>query len=314
VDDSPAASQVAGPGARLGVGRAADRTFKYWAVAPALAVLALLALYPALELVYLSAGSVRLVGSRSIWTFVGLANVQTMLHDPVVPIAFRNTLVFVVVVVAIEAVIGLGLAVLVSRTRRIGLVYRAVLIIPILVPGIASATMWRLMLDYNYGVVDAVLLRLHLPAPTWTADPNLALVSVMLVDVWHWTSFFFLIFLAGVESLPAELFEAARIDGAGEWRLFRNVMLPLLLPTIAGVMALRTIFAFKVFDEVFVLTGGGPGASSQVISVYIYQVYFDQFRTGYGALLALVTAVLVAGILLVYQRTLLRGARTLAPA
>jgi multiple sugar transport system permease protein len=162
--------------------------------------------------------------------------------------------------------------------------------------------------------VDAVLTRLHLPAPTWTADPALALLTVMIVDVWHWTSLFFLVFLAAVEALPAELFEAARIDGANEWRVFRRVMLPLLLPTVAGVMALRTVFAFKVFDEVFVLTGGGPGDASQVISVYIYQVYFDQFRTGYGALLALVSAVLVGAILLVYQRTLLRGARTLAVA
>jgi multiple sugar transport system permease protein len=292
--------------------RIADRTFKYWTVAPALAALALLALYPALELVYLSAGSVRLAGTRSIWSFVGLDNVRTMLHDPVVPIAFRNTLVFVLVVVAVETALGLALAVLVSRAGRIGVLYRAVLIVPILVPGVASATMWRLMLDYNYGVVDQVLQRLRLPTPTWTADPNLALASVMLVDVWHWTSFFFLVYLAAVESLPGELFEAARIDGASELRVFRHLMLPLLLPTVVGVMALRTIFAFKVFDEVFVLTGGGPGSASQVISVYIYQVYFDQFRAGYGALLALVAAVLVGAILLLYQRVLLRGARTAA--
>lgn len=284
-----------------------DRTFRLLAVVPALAVLAVLAVYPALELVYLSVGSVRLVGSRSIWTFVGLANLQTMLHDPVVPIAFRNTLVFVAVVVTVETALGLALAVLVSRTRRLGVLYRAVLIVPILIPGIASATMWRLMLDYNYGVVDAVLQRLHLPTPTWTADPNLALPSVMIVDVWHWTSFFFLVFLAAVEGLPGELFEAARIDGAGEWGIFRRVMLPLLLPTVVGVMALRTIFAFKVFDEVFVLTGGGPGSATTFIVQFVYMTGFAEAIRQYG--LAAAASLVLAVSLLVLTLLQLRLTR-----
>lgn len=293
-------------------GRLGDRSFKYWAVAPALLVVLVLAVYPTLDLVQLSFGDVKVIGRSSVWSFVGLGNLQTMFHDPIAPVALRNTVEFMFVVVAVETAFGLALAIVVSRTGRIGVLYRTLLIVPVLLPPVASATMWRLMLDYNFGVVDQALRTLHLPAPAWIANPRLALPSVMILDVWHWTSLFFLVFLAAVESVPGELLEAARIDGAGEWKLLRHLLLPLLAPTIAGLVALRIIFSFKVFDEVFVLTGGGPGSASQVISVYIYQVFFEQNRTGYGSLLALLTALLVALILLIYQRTLLRGAATVS--
>ena len=137
--------------------------------------------------------------------------------------------------------------------------------------------------------------------PLWTADPDLALASVVIVDVWHWTSFLFLIMLAGVESLPYELGEAARVDGANEIQVYRHIFLPLLRPTIIVALMLRTILAFKVFDQIFLLTGGGPGTSSEVISLYVYKVFFVQGRMGYGALLALITALIMSVFVVAYQ-------------
>lgn len=278
-----------------------DANFQYWALAPILIFLAVLTLYPVGQLLRMSVSDMAFVKGKLEWTYVGLDHFQTLRNDPVVPDALKNTLLFVVVVVCVEAVLGLLLAILVSRARRFAWFYRSVYMIPLLIPPIAIGTIWRLMYDYNYGIINQILFELGLTGPLWTANPDLALVSVMIVDVWHWTSFLFLIMLAGVESMPYELSEAARVDGANEVQVYRHIFFPLLRPTIIVALMLRTILAFKVFDQIFLLTGGGPGTSSEVISLYIYKVYFVQTRLGYGALLALLTAVIMSVFVVFYQ-------------
>ncbi|MDZ7799426.1 MAG: sugar ABC transporter permease [Trueperaceae bacterium] len=138
----------------------------------------------------------------------------------------------------------------------------------------------------------------------------MALPSVMMVDVWHWTSFMFLIFLAGVTSIPTELHEAAEIDGANPYQVFRFIALPLLKPTIIVASMLRSILAFKVFDVPYLLTGGGPGTSTELINIYIEKVYFQQFRIGYGAMLTLAAALLLTVFIVAYQRLGFRQSET----
>ena len=249
----------------------------------------------------MSVSDIQFVESKLQWTFVGLKWMQTALNDPVVPDAFRNTLVFVVVVVVVESILGLILAFAVSRARRMAAFYRAVLLIPLLIPPIAIGTIWRMMYDYNFGVINRILGTFGIVGPTWLADPNLAFPAIWVVDFWHWTSFIFLIMLAGVESLPQDLFEAGRVDGASELQIYRYIMLPLMRATIIVAMMLRTIFAFKVFDQIYLLTNGGPGTTTQVISLYIYQVFFGQFRMGYGAFLALVLAIVMSVFVTAYR-------------
>lgn len=282
-----------------------DRTFQFWALLPTLVAMALLTIYPVSQLLRMSVSELNFVQGELVWNYVGLKHFETLRNDAVIGDALRNTLLFVVVVVSLEVVFGLGLALLVSRVRRFAWFYRSIYMIPLLIPAIAIGTMWRLMYDANYGVINQLLLDLGLMEyqnlPLWTADPDMALISVMIVDVWHWTSFLFLIMLAGVESLPQELGEAARVDGANERQIYRYVYLPLLRPTILVALMLRTILAFKVFDQIFLLTGGGPGTSSEVISLYIYKVYFVQSRLGYGALLAIVTAAIMSVFVIGYQ-------------
>jgi multiple sugar transport system permease protein len=282
------------------LGSFVDGNFKYWALLPTILVLLFLTLQPGIQLVRMSFSNVQFVEGSLEWTYVGLRHLDTAMSDPVVPAALRNTLIFVVVVVIIETALGLVLALTVSRVGRSSALYRAVFITPILIPPIAIGTMWRLMYDYNYGIINQLLHSIGISGPLWTADPNLALISVMIVDVWHWTSFLFLILLAGVESLPHELNEAARVDGATELQVYRHIILPLLRPTIIVALMLRTILAFKVFDQIFLLTGGGPGTASQVISLYIYKVFFEQFRLGYGAFLALIMACLISIFVVFY--------------
>ena len=286
---------------RARIGSFVDRTFQYWTIAPLVLTLSLLVIYPVIQLVRMSFSEIDIVQGKAIWEFVGLQHLRTALQDQVVPIALRNTLVFVVAVVIIETLLATLISVLVSRSNRFVGLYRTVLLIPLLVPPIAIGTMWRMMYDYNYGLINQVLGLFGLIGPTWTANPKLAMPSVILVDLWHWTSFMFLVIFAGLESLPSEINEAARVDGASEPQIFRYITLPLLRPTLITAVMLRTIFAFKVFDEIFLLTGGGPGTSTEVISLYIYEVFSSQFRLGYASFLALALAVIVSIFVIFYR-------------
>lgn len=293
---------------RKRLGQFIDRTIQYWTLVPLILVLIFLALNPALQLIRMSVSEVDIIEGQPQWEFVGLKHLFTALEDPVVPIALKNTLVFVVSVVIIEVVLALVLAILVSRSTRLVGLYRTTVLIPLLIPPIAIGTMWRLMYDFNYGIINQTLALFGIVGPTWTADPQLAMPSVIIVDVWHWTSFLFLIILAGLESLPHELTEAARVDGASEFQAYRYVLLPLLRPTLITAVMLRTIFAFKVFDEIFLLTGGGPGTATEVVSLYIYEVFSGQFRLGYASFLALALAVLISMFVIFYQCLNRRGA------
>lgn len=284
-------------------GNFVDRTFQYWTVAPLVIVLLLLVAYPTLQLLRMSVSEVDIVKGQTVWEFVGLKHLETARQDPVVPTALKNTLVFVIAVVIIETFLALVISILVSRSKHLVGLYRTVLLIPLLVPPIAIGTMWRLMYDYNYGFINQVLKLIGIVAvPTWTADPQLAMPSVVLVDLWHWTSFMFLIILAGLESMPQEVNEAARVDGASEFQILRYVTLPLLRPTLITAIMLRTIFAFKVFDEIFLLTSGGPGTATEVISLYIYKVFSGQFRLGYASFLALGLSVIISVFVIFYRR------------
>ena len=290
------------PGLISRLGNFIDRTFQYWTIAPLVITLLLLMAYPSLQLLRMSVSEVDIVKGQAVWEFVGLKHLETALQDPVVPVALRNTLVFVIAVVIIETLLALTISILVSRSRHLVGLYRTVLLIPLLVPPIAIGTMWRLMYDYNYGFINQALAVFGIAGLTWTADPKLAMPSIILVDLWHWTSFMFLIILAGLESLPQEVNEAARVDGASESQILRYITLPLLRPTLLTAVMLRTIFAFKVFDEIFLLTGGGPGTATEVISLYIYNVFSRQFRLGYASFLALGLAFIISIFVIFYRR------------
>lgn len=283
-------------------GRLLDQDFKYLAIAPLVLVLVVLTLYPAIQLVRMSVSEVALVSGGTNFTFVGFEHLRTLFEDRVARIAFQNTIVFALVVVPIEAILGLVLAYVVSQVRTLSTFYRTVLILPLLLPPIAIGALWRLMFDYNYGVINGMLARIGVTGPLWLSDPAMALPSVMLVDVWHWTSFMFLIFLAGVTSIPSELHEAAEMDGANPFQVFRHIALPLLMPTIGVALMLRSILAFKVFDVPYLLTGGGPGTATELVNIYIEKVYFQQFRVGYGAMLALVAALILSVFIVLYAR------------
>jgi multiple sugar transport system permease protein len=281
-----------------------NRSFRHWSLLPAVLLFVLLTIYPIANLFRMSVSTIAFTQAGESWTFTPARNLDLLRNDEVVPSAVRNTLVFVVVAVAIEMVLGLALALLVSGVSRGKGLLRTVMILPILVPPVAIGSMWKLLYNYDFGVFNQALVAVGLPPANWLGSTSLALVSVIIVDVWHWVPFVFLILFAAVEALPIDVLEAARVDGATRSQLLARVMLPLLRPAIVVALLFRTILAFKVFDEVFLLTSGGPGTSTELVSLYLYKVFFDQNQLGYGALLSLALIAAIIAFLLVGQQAI----------
>jgi multiple sugar transport system permease protein len=272
-------------------------TFKYWSLAPAVLVLAAMTVLPALALLRMSVSTITFANGRELWAFTPGRNFAALTSDPGLTATIVNTLLFVVVAVAIEMAAGLALALLVGGLTRGKGLMRTILIVPILVPPVAIGNMFKLMYNYDFGLFNQVLGALGVPAVSWLGSTSLALWSIVLVDVWHWVPFVFLILFAAVEALPVDVLEAAHVDGANRWQMLVRIKLPLLKPALVVALLFRSILAFKAFDEVYLLTGGGPGTSSELVSLHLYRVFFEQNQLGYGALLSVLTIVVVLSLL-----------------
>jgi multiple sugar transport system permease protein len=177
--------------------------------------------------------------------------------------------------------------------------YRSVFLLPILVPGIVIGAIWKLMYNFDFGVLNQITGVLGLPAVDWLGNGATALAAVIAVDVWHWTPFVFLLMLAGLESLPRDVFEAAHVDGATLVDELRYVTLPLMLPTITVTLVFRVLVGVKVFDEIYLLTGGGPGTATEVVSYTIFRRFFTEGQTGYGSAMSVVVLFALALLFIV---------------
>lgn len=279
-----------------------DRRLEWFMLAPATLLLVCLTIYPVANLILMAGAQIRFEQAREIWTWALGDNFRHLLRDEIFLIALKNTLIFAVASVAIELALGLALAILVSSIKAFKGLFRSVLILPILLPPIAIGSMWKLMYSFDFGVLNQIVTGLGFAPVNWTGSTSLALISVIIVDVWHWTPFVFLILFAAIEGLPRDLMEAARIDGAGNMAMIFRIIIPLAAPAIAVAALYRTIFAFKMFDQVFLLTSGGPGTSTEVVTLYLYKVYFQQNDLGYGAMLSLAVIAATIALLVVGRR------------
>lgn len=218
--------------------------------------------------------------------FIGFDNFRKLVRDdPIFWHSFWLTIRFVVVSVAIEFVLGFALAWLIWRFIKRQRLLTTLLLVPMMLAPVAVGLIWRLLLQGDFGMVSYYMREIGLLSPTSAvfSSPSLVMPTIIAIDVWQWTPFVTLIILAGLMSLPRSPFEAATMDGAGPWRQFTDIMLPLLRPIIALVLLLRGIDAFKEFDKVFIMTGGGPGTISELLSIYAYRVNFKTWNLGYGA-------------------------------
>jgi multiple sugar transport system permease protein len=274
-----------------------DRLWRWVTFSPALLLMLLLSVLPLANLFLTSFYNVTWSGGQPTWVPVGLSNYAELAGDELLRAGVLNTLIFAVVAVGGQMLFGFALALLCCRVRSGRLIYRTIFILPILIPGIVVGAIWKLLLNFDFGLVNQLTGLIGFDPVNWLGAKETALASVIAVDIWHWTPFCFLLFLAGLESLPQDVYEAAKIDGATIWQELAFVTLPMMLPTIMVTFAFRLVVAFKVFDEVYLLTGGGPGTSTEVLSFTLYQRFFRQDRTGYGAAMSIMIIFLVCILL-----------------
>jgi multiple sugar transport system permease protein len=270
-------------------------------LAPAALLLALVTAFPILYVLLLSLQRRSLIGEAT--RFIALDNYLRMAGDPRFWNAFGNTLYFTVVSVAMELLLGLAIALLVQRQRRgRALLYGAILL-PWAVPTAVSARMWEWIYNADTGVLN-YLLGTNV---NWLGSPVWAMHAAIVMDVWKSTPFVALLLIAALQAIPRDIYRAAAVDGASAWLVLRRITLPLLLPVILVALVFRTIDAFRVFDAVYVLTGGGPGNSTETMSIYAYKVLFQSLELGYGSALAVVVFLCVGAAAILYGR-LLRSA------
>lgn len=286
--------------------------FRHAALLPLIVCLLLFMVYPAIELIQLALSTVTPEGGEFVKSYAGLDNLRTAFDDPIFGKAVWHTFVFVAGSVAIQLILGTALALAIERAHRLSKIARSVLLWPAIVTPVAVSVTWFLILEVEFGLLNRILDGLGLPVQTWLASPTWALPALILVDVWHWTPLVMLVVLAGLANIDRGLYDAARVDGASEWRILWKITLPLLAPTLAVVAVARAVLGFKVFDEIYILTSGGPAQSTEMISTYVRKVFVDQVNFGYGAMLGLIVVVVFALGVAVYGGWRLGRGRTSA--
>jgi multiple sugar transport system permease protein len=299
-----AAAQVVRRARTQGAGL--DRALPYLLLAPTLLLILAVVVYPIGYGIRQSSLNFRFghaIGS------VGLDNYRQLFSDPAFGQALWVTFKFVLIAVSIETVLGLGLALLIAKELPFTRVARLVLVVPMIVTPIVVGIVFRLIYASDVGLLTTLSKDVFGAGPVFVLDKGWsAFLGLVGLDVWEWTPLMFLILLAGIQSLPVEPFEAARVDGAGAWRTFTDQTLPMLRPVLAVAIALRTIDAFTTFDQVFVLTKGGPGTSTQLISIYGYNTAFKFDEFGYGTAMLLTVALVVLALAALTVRLIRRQA------
>lgn len=234
--------------------------------------------------------------SKPFDQFVWFAQYNKAFSDEVFGTSLVNTLVFAFSVTATETFFGFLLAYIMWNEKKLGSVLRTLALIPLFTPPVAIAMIWKLIYDPNQGMLNYYLMKFGLTSGpvAFLGEKYLAFPAIMLADIWQWTPFCFLLCLAAFQSLPKEPYEAANVDGASSWYVFKRLTLPMVAPQIVVIFIFRLLIALKVFDLIYMLTFGGPGNTTQVASFYIYRVSFKQFNTGYGAALSILVLLLIS--------------------
>lgn len=260
-----------------------------WALMlPALAAIAVVAVFPIVWTVW---ESLYFHDLRMPWLgrpFVGMANYVEAVSSARFWRAMAHTAVFTATTVTLELAGGLLLALIVDRVSRGRDLVRTAVLLPWAIPTVVVALVWRFLFESPAGIVNDILLRLGMSPPTWFADATAAWVPLMLADVWKMTPFVAILLLAGLQNIDRSLYEAARIDGAGWGRQLTDITLPLLRPALLVAFIFRTLDAFRVFDVIYVMTGGGPGTATESIALLTFSTLLQNLRFGFGAALSVI--------------------------
>ena len=279
------------------------RQWAYFLLAPSLLLVLIIVIYPVLSGILVSFQQLRL-NRPALNGFIGLGHYADLLHDPVLLRAAFNTLVWVVVGIASQFALGMITAVGLNRRLRGMQVARTLILLPWFLPTVVAGNMWALMLDSRLGVINDLLVKLGLIQSyrAWFADPNTALPAVLVIALWQGFPFFALLLLAGMQGIPEDLYEAAAVDGADRWRQYTRITLPLLQPMIVAVVILRVIGLVNSPDLIVILTNGGPGHATELLSSYAFDTAYQAFDFGYAGALSVIMLVILLAFSVTYIR------------
>ncbi|MFV0412309.1 MAG: carbohydrate ABC transporter permease [Oscillospiraceae bacterium] len=261
----------------------------------------LVSVFPLLFVAYYSFTDYYLLAKGGAQWVAG-ENYRKIISDPYFRQALWNTLYFCLLAVVFETGLGLALAAVVNSLKRFAQTLRILLLLPMLVPGVTAALTWQMMLSNNYGIINQILGVFGLPAANWLMDPAMALYAVLVVDIWQFTPFCFMLLYAAMQSVPAEQYEAAQIDGAGGIKSFFYITLPNIGKVLSLVVLLRVIDSFRLFDKVNILTKGGPANSTATITQYIYQHGIKSLKIGYSSAATVIMTLLMLLVAAIYIR------------
>ncbi|KJB94466.1 sugar ABC transporter permease [Skermanella aerolata KACC 11604] len=277
-------------------------------LAPAVAALALIGIFPTVFALVNSFRRYNLAKPRDPTPFIGLDNYLTVLYDPSFWGALGRTFMFLVTVVPIQIALGLIIALLLHKPGLSGfkLLARLSLVIPLATAPAVAGLIGRLIFNRDFGVANAVLAFVGAGPVEWLGDTTNAFIAVALMDIWQWTPFCALVLLAGLTMVPTEIEEAARLETKSRWQIVRYVQMPFLLPSVTVILILRTADILKMFDTVFTMTRGGPGAATELVSVYIQRVGFRVFDQGVASAQAIMLLILTIVLARLYVKYVYR--------
>lgn len=265
----------------------------YLFLLPSLLILCVVGIYPLIQTLYLSFFDVSLTKQGS--HFIGLENYKNLFSDIWFKVAYKNTWIFTAISVLMETLLGVVIALVLNKKFKGRGWVRACVLIPWAIPTVVSARMWEWIFNAEYGILNFLLVKTGIidSNVNWLGETSTAMFAAIFSDVWKTTPFMALIILAGLQGISSSLYEAADIDGANKWRQFSYITFPLLIPSIMIAVLLRALDAFRVFDLIFVLTGGGPANSTEVLSSYAYKTTFSAGEVSSGAAMSSLMAVSV---------------------
>lgn len=264
----------------------AERRLGVLMLLPAFGLLALVVLYPIVELIRTSFSQNKLTEPWLAKPWIGLENYQTALSDSRFWEATWNTALFIIVTVPGAVVVGLGLALLANKPFTIKWPVRLGLLLPWALPLVFSGLIFRWFFEYSQGLVNNTIVAFGGRPLAWLTDPDLAFIAICIAIIWKTSSFVALVLLAGLQTIPKSLYEAAEVDGASTWQQFVEITLPMLRPAIVVALIFRTITAIQTFDIPFAMTNGGPGNSTETLAMYIHKTTIDFLDLGLGSALA----------------------------
>lgn len=279
--------------------------FAYAMLLPVLAIFVYIRVIPIMRIFWLSFHSWDLISPVKPW--IGLENYRELFGDELFRSALRNTTIFALATVAVSVPISLALAAVMARPRRFFALYETLYFLPAITPMVPVTVAWKSILDPQYGLLNYLLGLVGIAPQPWLTDPNLAIVSVIMLSSWKIIGYNMIIFLVGIRNIPAMYYEASAIDGAGTWQRFRHITLPLLMPITLFVLVITTINSYNVFTQVYVLASDVQGAPGYLVRVLVYDMWengFRFFKMGYAAAEAVVLFVIVLALAFIQFRWL----------